>query len=277
MTHAEIAKAASEVSFWWHSIDLNGFITPGGKSQQVLHNEWRSMEVPDLTGKSVLDIGAWDGFFSFEAERHGAESIIALDHYVWAIDRAGWSTYRQECMQVAREPGPVETTKFWDPVGLPGKRGFNLAHRILNSKVTAINQDFLQASSAEIGMFDVVFFLGVLYHIQNPLESLKKVAELTRSLAIIETHAVDIFGQSQPLAEFYPASELNGDPSNWWGPNIAALVGLCEAAGFSRVVVKKGPQRLGPIKSLAKHIAATLRIPWGTRARHYRAIVHAWK
>ncbi|MHB1617627.1 MAG: hypothetical protein ACYCUX_10235, partial [Metallibacterium sp.] len=139
------------------------------------------------------------------------------------------------------------------------------------------NQDFLLASSAEIGMFDMVFFLGVLYHMQNPLESLKKVAELTRTLAIIETHAVEIFGQSQPLAEFYSASELNGDPSNWWGPNLAALVGLCKAAGFSRVVVKKGPPRSGLIMSIARHIAATFRMPWGTRARHYRAIVHAWK
>ncbi|WP_136256274.1 DUF1698 domain-containing protein, partial [Metallibacterium scheffleri] len=172
---------------------------------------------------------------------------------------------------------PVETTKFWNPVDLPGKNGFDLAHRILDSKVTTRNQDFLLASSAEIGTFDVVFFLGVLYHMQNPLESLKKVAELTRTLAIIETHAVEILGQAQSLAEFYPTSELNGDPSNWWGPNIAALVGLCKAAGFSRVVVKKGPPRLGPIKSMARHIAATLRIPWGTRARHYRAIVHAWK
>ncbi|EQD47546.1 Methyltransferase type 11, partial [mine drainage metagenome] len=83
MADTEIAKAVNEIGFWWHSIDLHGFITPGGKSQQVLHNEWRAMEVPDLSGKSVLDIGAWDGFFSFEAERHGAESVVALDHYVW--------------------------------------------------------------------------------------------------------------------------------------------------------------------------------------------------
>jgi len=277
MADTEIAKAVNEIGFWWHSLDLHGFITPGGKSQQVLHNEWRAMDVPDLRGKSVLDIGAWDGFFSFEAERHGAESVVALDHYVWATDRPGLAKYRQECMRVAREPDPVETTKFWNPVDLPGKNGFDLAHRILDSKVTTRNQDFLLASSSEIGTFDVVFFLGVLYHMQNPLESLKKVAELTRTLAIIETHAVEILGQVQSLAEFYPASELNGDPSNWWGPNIAALVGLCKAAGFSRVVVKKGPPKLGPIKSMARHIAATLGIPWGTRARHYRAIVHAWK
>ena len=67
---------------WWHSIDLgDGVITPGiDDSPRKLHR----LRLPqDLTGKSVLDIGAWDGFFSFEAERRGASRVLALDSYAW--------------------------------------------------------------------------------------------------------------------------------------------------------------------------------------------------
>lgn len=84
------------VGFWWHSIDLAGVVTPGGKSAARLAQEWAAMDVPDLTGKSVLDIGAWDGYFSFRAEQAGAREVVALDHYVWSIDREGRAALHQQ-------------------------------------------------------------------------------------------------------------------------------------------------------------------------------------
>ena len=60
---------------WWHSIDLgDGIVTPGGKSVDDLQLEWDRMALGGLTGKSVLDIGAWDGWMSFAAERAPAQS-----------------------------------------------------------------------------------------------------------------------------------------------------------------------------------------------------------
>lgn len=275
--NSELDKAIKGVDFWWHSIDLNGITTQGGKSKTWLQNEWLAMDVPDLKGKSVLDIGAWDGYFSFRAEKADAGSVVALDHFVWSMDRAAWGKYQKDCQKDNIKTKPVEKSGCWDPVGLPGKRGFNLAHNVLKSKVTSINRDFMQTSATDIGTFDVVFFLGVLYHMQNPLESLKKLAEFTKEIAIIETHAVEVHGHNQPLAEFYPEKELNGDPTNWWGPNLSGLIGLCKAAGFTRVEVKKGPPKLGGLRTIAKNIARVFNLPWGTRSRHYRAIVHAWK
>ena len=74
---------------WFHSIPLkDGIVTPGrddsmSKLKQVCLPE-------DLSGKSVLDIGAWDGFFSFQAERNGAERVLATDHYSWS--GPGWGS-----------------------------------------------------------------------------------------------------------------------------------------------------------------------------------------
>ena len=84
---AELEQMVESAGTWWHSIDLGqGVVTPGKKSARFLAKELHSLQLPDLTGKSVLDIGAFSGFYSFEAERRGAARVVALDHYVWSID-----------------------------------------------------------------------------------------------------------------------------------------------------------------------------------------------
>ena len=91
-----------------------------------------------------------------------------------------------------------------------------------------------------LGTFDVVFFLGVLYHVEDPLASLRRVASLSNGVAIIETHAIVIPGYEHlELCEFYSSNQLSGDASNWWGPNLKALEGMCRAAGFVRVEVER--------------------------------------
>ena len=74
---------------WWHSIDLgNGIVTPGPDPTPA---RLREIQMPDdLSGLSVLDIGAWDGFFSFEAERRGAARVLATDSFCWG--QGGWGT-----------------------------------------------------------------------------------------------------------------------------------------------------------------------------------------
>ena len=79
--HDALREAIAATGFWWHSIDLgDGLLTPGGKNAALLRREWEAMKVPDLAGRSVLDIGAWDGYFSFQAERLGAREVVARDH-----------------------------------------------------------------------------------------------------------------------------------------------------------------------------------------------------
>src|SRR4051794_31649022 len=72
---------------WFHSIDLrDGSVTPGNKSPQRLQQETDALNLPvDMSGMRALDIGAWDGYFSFEMERRGAQ-VTALDYWSWSID-----------------------------------------------------------------------------------------------------------------------------------------------------------------------------------------------
>ena len=64
---------------WWHSIDLGeGVITPGSKSVADLEYEWSQMAPGDLSAKTVIDIGAWDGWMSFAAERGVQSASLPL-------------------------------------------------------------------------------------------------------------------------------------------------------------------------------------------------------
>jgi tRNA (mo5U34)-methyltransferase len=82
MPAAELPPEVAAIR-WFHSIDLgNGVRTPGvDRTAQKL----KRLTLPaSLSGKTVLDVGAWDGFFSFEAERRGAKRVLATDHYCWS-------------------------------------------------------------------------------------------------------------------------------------------------------------------------------------------------
>ena len=80
--------------FWFHTIDLgNGCITPGVKTADILSREFRSTFFSlDLKGKTVLDVGAWNGGYTAEAAKRGAVHITGLDHVTW--NRPGWSCSR---------------------------------------------------------------------------------------------------------------------------------------------------------------------------------------
>ena len=184
----------------------------------------------DLSGLSVLDIGAWDGFFSFEAERCGAARVVATDYYSW--HGLGWGTGQ-------------------------GKAGFELAREVLGSRVEDVDLDVMDLSAERIGRFDLVLFLGVLYHLPNPLLALERVASVTANLLVMET-VVDMVGFGRPAAAFYPGRELNGDPTNWWGPNAAAVHGMLQTRGIHARrhrdpgPVRPLPRRPGGVSSPAR-------------------------
>ncbi len=251
---------------WWHSIDLgDGYVTEGAKSPDVLNAELMNLGLPGVKGKSVLDIGAWDGYFSFAAERMGASRVVALDHFVWSLRFFEQQQYSMDCRARGEAPKPYDQVPdLWDPVGLPGKKGFDLARRALGSNVEDVVADFMTVDLKKVGAFDIVLYLGVLYHMPNPVASLERVAEVTREVAIIETEAVVVPGyEDRAVAEFFETDELDGDPTNWWAPNIRALVAMCKAAGFRKV---------DTTVNAAEHAA----MPVG-QAHRYRTIVQAWK
>jgi len=204
MTNTDLQSRVDAIR-WYHTIDLGGGVVTRGVDDSPLR--LARVQLPDsLHDKTVLDIGAWDGFFSFECERRGAARVVAADHFSW--HGTGWGT----------------------------KAGFTLARAALGSRVEDVDIDVMDLGPDRVGTFDVVLFLGVLYHLRHPFLALERVASVTRDYLIIET-VVDLVGFRRPAMAFYPGRELNNDPTNWWGPNLPAVKGMLESLGFREVTV----------------------------------------
>lgn len=198
----ELAKVRREVKKvnWRHTIDLGkGIITPG----EIEMSKLDILAMPeDLTGKTVLDIGAWDGYYSFLAEKRGA-TVTATDDVEWAWGCRGVRT---------------------------GKAGFDLAKAVLKSDVQEYPSSVYNLSSETLGKFDIVFFLGVIYHLKSPLRGLQVVYDLTQEMAIIETLSV-ANNSKKPLLTF--DRELG--KGNYFVPNLACLSKMLLEVGFRDV------------------------------------------
>jgi tRNA (mo5U34)-methyltransferase len=258
-------RLVAEIPQWHHSINVgDGVVTPGGKTPGHHHDDLVRLHLPPLAHKSVLDIGAWDGYYTFMAEGAGASRVVALDHYAWSVDyqKAADYTTRQ---RVKGEPIRAFHTvpELWDPVGLPGKCGFDLARRLLHSRAEVVVDDFMTMDLAALGTFDVVLFLGVIYHLEDPLQALRRVRQLTHGFAAIETEAVLLPGRpGRPLWQFVDAAQLNHDPSIWWVPTAEGLRAMCLAAGFSKVEIVTGPPKRSRFRR--------------GQSMNYRGVVHAF-
>jgi tRNA (mo5U34)-methyltransferase len=131
---------------------------------------------------------------------------------------------------------------------LPGKKGFDMAHDYLDSKVEAVVDDFVTMDLAALGSFDVVLYFGVLYHMVDPIGALKRVRQVTKECAVIETAGVTVPGYTgSNLIYFCTGDELHSDYGNWFAPTEAALEGMCRSAGFRCVETMSdlGPQPKG--------------------------------
>lgn len=196
---------------WYHQITLpGGLVTPGSNNSAYCLS--RLAMPASLAGKSVLDIGAWDGFYSFEAARRGAARVLATDSFVW---QGRW-----------------------------GPNGFRLARSALNLETTVEDRliDVMDLSPEKLGeTFDVVLFLGVLYHLRDPITALQRVSSVCKELLLLETEtALNLL--PVPAGRLWPGRELRGDSTNWWSFNQRALVALLKSNGFREVrVVYKTP------------------------------------
>lgn len=205
-TREQVRKAVEIVPIWYHTIDFGyGITAPGNQT-----NTWQTLGRTgllelDLRGKTIIDVGAWDGFFSFVCKRQGAQRVLATDQWAWD-----------------HSPG--------------GNQGFLTARELLASNVEHLKIDVFELSPATVGTFDIVLFLGVLYHLQDPFMALRRLREITRDFILVETHVVSYLEQEHvPVMEFYETNELNNDSTNWWGPNLTCLHRMMRAAGFPRI------------------------------------------
>lgn len=190
-----------------------GVFVPGRNDVEFL---CKAAQLPiDLNGMRVLDVGAWNGCFSFECERRGAHEVVALSL-----------------------EDPAET-------------GFDRLKQLLDSKVRYINGSVYTLSPRELGMFDVILFFGVLYHLRYPLLAIDRLRAVSGGEIFIETHVIDDHPwlrrlpwllklpgvrtalKDTPLWRQYREFELEPqDYSNWFGPNVIAVLEAFQSAGF---------------------------------------------
>src|ERR1700722_7612846 len=197
---------------WFHSMELEPgvhTISPA-ETEKLRKREKAYLDKVDLRGKSVLDIGAWDGYYSIAAKKRGAARVLATDWFSWG--GPGWGS----------------------------KAGFDYARAKTGLEIEEKIIDVPDVSVDTVGVFDVVFFMGVFYHLKDPLLGLKIASQMAKETLIVET-ALDATWMRRPMMVYYPGSELADDPTNWWGPNVPLMRALLKENRFTDVSWGKDP------------------------------------
>jgi tRNA (mo5U34)-methyltransferase len=189
---------------WFHQIDFGGgLLTPGAiKAAKIRRMSRMLFDGVELRGRTLLDIGCWDGAYSLEATRRGAKATAA-DHFVW---HQSWGDRR--CIDLVRQH--------------------------LAPSLQIVDADLPDLTAERFGRFDVVLFLGVLYHLRDPLRALEQVAQLAGDTLVVETRMTLRYVR-KPVMQFHPGSTLGNDPTNWWTPNRRCVEAMLRDLGFKQV------------------------------------------
>jgi tRNA (mo5U34)-methyltransferase len=157
----------------------------------------------NLTGYTAIDIGAYEGFYSFHLEQRGAQ-VMANDWFVW------------------HSPND------------PARQHFDLVYEAVGSKCDVLDCDIGDLPDTK---WDITLFCGVLYHLEDQIGALRTLRRVTSRVAILET-LVDCLDIPGCVSAYYPGSSLNEDHTNQFGPNLESLVALINSAGFTRYQFK---------------------------------------
>ena len=218
--------------YWYHHIELpDGTVTPGWAPI----NPARYCIPDDLTGKRILDIGAWDGYWTWEALKRGAAEVIAIDDFSDTIgagvDRSNkWTTF-DLCREAFGFTKQIDEFIWQNDTG---------------QKVKRIERSVYSLCPEVEGIFDVVFFFGTIYHLKHPLLALEKISAICDGSIYIETASLDEyspykgglgqgFDHNETVMEFYPGSEYGDNPSNWWVPTLQCLGAMMVSVGFKDI------------------------------------------
>lgn len=218
LSPTEIQSRIAQFPFWYHKIELpGGVVTPGWAPLDPA-----SYRIPeDMTGMRVLDVGAWDGYWSFEALKRGATEVVAIDDFsdflgsLESKDRRAWDTF-----DLCR-----------DALGYS------------EDQCRRIEMSVYEVNEERLGRFDAVFFFGTLYHLRHPLLALDMLSSVCDREIYVESAVCDDFSPyrgglgagypgAQAVMEFYPNTEYGNNITNWWCPTVACMGLMVMAAGF---------------------------------------------
>lgn len=216
----ELQQKIHQLGSWFHNMDLNGVRTAPdhflGDYPNVKFQRFAHAIPADLTGKTVLDIGCNAGFYSIEMKKRGAARVVGVD-----MDEA------------------------------------YLAQARFAAEVTNTDIEFRNMSVYEIASlrekFDVVIFMGVLYHLRHPLLALDLLYEhVVKDLLVFQSMQRGS-NEIEPVLPDYDFWEMEmfdkpgfpkmhfiedryaKDPTNWWVPNRACMEAMLRSSGFSIV------------------------------------------
>jgi tRNA (mo5U34)-methyltransferase len=173
-----------------------------------------------LAGRSVLDIGAFDGFYSFLAEARGARRVVAVDNeqYVdWVRARFG--------------------------VTLPGGAGFRAVAELLASRVEYHRMDALDVR--ELGeRFDVVLCFGILHRVTDPIVLLQTLADLLEPSGevVLETYGSRLPGDTPAIEVHEPGDVYPRDRFLYWGFPVEGLRRLAFIVGLGDIEIIDQPE-----------------------------------
>lgn len=219
-TRDAVAARLGELGPWFHNMNLNGVATaPDHFLGDYPAFKWRGFAhaLPDdLSGRTVLDVGCNGGFYAIEMKRRGADRVVAIDSDERYLRQAAFA-----------------------------------------AEVLGLQIEFRRMSVYDVGRlgerFDLVLFMGVLYHLRHPLLALDILhRHVVRDLFLFQSmqrgpDAVPIlaedygFDTTGPFRDpaypslYFVEKNYAGDPTNWWIPNRAAAEAMLRSAGFEIV------------------------------------------
>ena len=217
LSRDEIRQKVEALGPWFHNLDLNGVQTaPDHFLGDYPNIKWRQFAdaLPkDLHGQTVLDIGCNAGFYAMEMKRRGADRVVAIDT-------------EDEYLRQARFAAALKD----------------------------LDIDFRSLSVYDVGVleerFDVVLFMGVLYHLRHPLLALDLIHEhVARDLLVFQSMQrgsseitsiesdYDFWQDAHFNDPGYPKlhfieNRYSHDPTNWWVPNRSCTEAMLRSAGF---------------------------------------------
>jgi tRNA (mo5U34)-methyltransferase len=249
----DIARRVRELGDWFHNLDLGGVRTaPDHFLGDYPMVKWRRFAhaIPDdLSGKSVLDVGCNGGFYSIEMKRRGAARVVGIDSDERYLAQA------------------------------------RFAAEVCGADVELRHLDVYDV--AELGTtFDVVLFMGVLYHLRHPLLALDLLREHVVGETLVFQSLLRGSPAVEPVAADYPFAEQElflrpsfprlhfieqryaGDPTNWWFPNRAGAEAMLRAAGFA--IVEQPEDEVFVCRPVARPSAVAAALPAALRRASWR-------